>query len=102
MQRTVDSSLFQELSPLVRIDSSNVANTPLLDIPWLGTIGSLDTLVPREETLRFYAIAHRQLTKRVSFCYMPGAHHGFCGMPSVRVIALADATVSLLKATTSS
>ena len=101
MQRSLESHLFRELSPLVQLElaSPHDNHWPLLgDMPWLGTIGTNDTLVPREESERFYDIAPRRLSTRSAFCLMQGAHHGFAGMPSMRTLALSDAAVCLVAA----
>jgi len=80
--------LFQLLSPMDHIQSRRA-----FGIPWLAVIGTLDSLVPTEVTRRFYALAEDQ---NHALAVLPGTHHGFCGMPSVRTLAVADAAVGLM------
>lgn len=88
-------ALYRTLSPQEHVQTALWHSA--VQVPWLGVVGSLDDFVSAEATSVFYeGLAARN--ECCAFTIIPGAHHGFCGMPSLRVLAVCDAAVGLMDA----
>lgn len=86
-------SAYEAYSPLCLLQQGKVALSAMP--PIFSVIGSIDHFVPPPEKRHFYS----KLVNRLCdvFVELPGGHHGFCGWPSVRVLAVCDAAVAFVK-----